>query len=105
MNESKWARWHWKDTGKGRWHAIAEYGQAMAMTEVMPGVAVPSKVDVVVLACGRVRSLPSETAPRPADENCCPQCRDFDDLRLKFLNQHKPTPVEVGELVPTGATT
>jgi hypothetical protein len=65
---SKWARWHWKDTGIGRWHALAG----------------GTSEGTVALACGRVRKAPAETAARPSNDKCCPTCRSFDDLRLGY---------------------
>ena len=69
----------------------------MAVSEVMPNVSTAAKVDVVRLACGRVRTLPHETAPRPEDEHCCPECRALDDLRRQYAKSDQsvdePTPV------------
>jgi hypothetical protein len=64
---SLWARWKWQDSGIGRWHVLAATNGA-----------------AVLLACGRVRSLPTEVAPRPTNEKCCSTCRKFDDMRLGY---------------------
>jgi hypothetical protein len=85
-DESVWARWKWQDTGLGRWHAIAEAGLGHAGDLI---------IEVVILACGRVRRAPAVTAPRPADDDCCPECRTLDDLRLKYTPEREPEKVPV----------
>lgn len=84
--QSVWARWNWKDTGMGRWHAIAETGLGHAGDLI---------IEVVILACGRVRRAPSVVAPRPADDDCCPECRTLDDMRLKYTTEKVTEPVPV----------
>ena len=86
MDDSKWGRWFWKDKkALGRWHAIAR-------SEVPVTVDGKSLGPVgFVLACGRVRVRPPKlTGARPETAQCCPTCRELDDLRLSYLNQHKP---------------
>ena len=91
MKESVWARWKWKDVGLGRWHAVVDAAKAQ-------NVATGETLDIVRLACGRMRSLPQVTAPRPEDEKCCPTCRELDDLRLSYQGQPVKKPELAGVL-------
>jgi hypothetical protein len=75
MKPSVWGRWYWPKAG--RWHAIAEEAKGMV-------VETNERVDVVRLACGRVRVPPEKTAGRPTDDHCCPTCRQLDDLRTGY---------------------
>jgi len=85
-----WARWHWKE-GRGRWHAVAD---------VVDGRVFPTNetVKAHVLACGRVRADPDETAANPTDDKVCPTCKTLDGLRAGY----KPETADVPEAVLVG---
>jgi hypothetical protein len=74
----RWGRWLWKDTGPGRWHALASLG--MGQTE--NGTQMPA----AQTACGRMRTLPVALTDTP-DEPICKKCRGLDDLRKQFADK------------------
>lgn len=76
--KTHWGRWHWEDTGPGRWHAIADVGVGFWLT--------PRGIEsgpVIQTACGRVRERPTEVEHEAPREECCPECLALDDLKRR----------------------
>ena len=88
-----WARWRWEDIGLGRWHALARNAKAVNQNT---GEERP----VVILACGRVRPVPTETSSRPADDRCCPECLELDKMRAAYDAGFRTIPDRVADPVP-----
>lgn len=74
----KWARWNWRDSGLGRWHAIASWG--------MGQTAEGETMTALNTACGKLRTLPQSLAHKP-DKPVCGDCLQLDALRDKWKHR------------------
>lgn len=87
----RWGRWLWRDTGAGRWHALASWGFANSRDT---GETLPA----VTTACGSIRTLPIGLTNDP-DAPICEVCRNLDILRQRRLYEAQPADVPVAEAV------
>lgn len=93
---TRWGRWNWNDIGIGRWHLIRGMGTGQPFDASTLTPAGPP-VDIVILACGRVRPTPAETLDvLPPTDQVCPDCREAMGSGEPALSEDAPALVTVG---------